>query len=114
MSVSRFVAPAIVTACIVASPLPAGELQHNPFRAPIDVSGNPLSGGSGVASNSRPTLIGILLGDDQPLVNLDGEIIGVGEEAAGYLLVEVGREYAVFRRGDETITMSLYPSDDDE
>ena len=39
---------------------------------------------------------------------------GVGEEASGYRLMEVGQEYAVFRRGEETITMSLYPGDDDE
>jgi len=51
------------------------------------------------------------LGKEEPLVNLGGNIIGVGEESAGYLLVEVGQEYAVFRRGQETITMRLSETD---
>lgn len=96
------------------SAVAANELRHNPFRVPVDVSGDSRSGGGSSPAGTRPTLIGILLGNDEPLVNLDGKVIGVGEEAGGYLLVEVGQEHAVFRRGDETITMSLYPGDDDE
>lgn len=109
---SRLVALIFAGFCVSSSA--ASELRHNPFRAPVDVTGSSSSGSGRPASNARPTLIGILLGDDQPLVNLDGTIIGVGEEAAGYLLVEVGPEHAVFRRGEETITMSLYPSENDE
>jgi len=42
-------------------------------------------------------------------VNFGGQIIGPGEEVNGYRLLEVGEEHAVFQRGDEIITLSLYP-----
>ena len=114
MNVLRLAALGCVIASVIAPTVAAGELRHNPFRAPVDLAGTSGSGAATPTANARPTLIGILLGDDQPLVNLSGEIIGVGEESSGYLLVEVGQEYAVFRRGDETVRMSLDPSDNDE
>lgn len=104
----------LLVATLVMSAASAEQLRHNPFRPPVDLAGTSGSSGGGAAPTARPTLMGILLGKQEPLVNLGGNIIGVGEESAGYLLVEVGQEYAVFRRGEETITMSLYPGDDDE
>ena len=104
---------ALLWSALITTSATAEILRHNPFRVPLDLA--PSSGSAaGAATASRPTLIGILLGDDQPLVNLGGDIIGVGEETSGYRLVEVGQEYAVFRRGEETITMSLYPGEDNE
>ena len=57
----------------------------------------------------RPEIRGILFAGGQSLVNFGGEIIGPGEEANGYRLLEVGEEHAVFQRGDEIVTLSLYP-----
>jgi len=115
MSMIRHASIGLLIGVLAIPVVGAEQLQHNPFRPPVDLSGTAGSSGGGAASTvARPTLIGILLGKDEPLVNLGGDIIGVGEEASGYLLVEVGQEYAVFRRGEETITMSLYPGDNDD
>ena len=100
-------------ALIVALLLPfvgaAGELRNNPFRVPGDVGDSASRSPAVGAIQARPTLVGILLGDSDPLVNLDGNIIGVGEQSSGYLLVAVGPETATFKRGEDTVTLSLYP-----
>lgn len=88
----------------------AQRLQRDPFQPPADF------GGATAANDlsARPQAIeveirGILFAGGQSLVNFGGQIIGPGEEVNGYRLLEVGEEHAVFQRGDEIITLSLYP-----
>ena len=93
----------------------AERLNRNPFRPPTEfleaTAAEP--GGPTLAPGTRPEIRGILLAGKQSLVNLGGKVIGVGESANGYRLLEVGEEHAVFERGDEVITLSLYPDKED-
>jgi len=93
----------------------AQRLQRDPFQAPADLS-DPTSV---AGSSARPQAVeveirGILFAGGEALVNFGGEIIGPGEEVNGYRLLQVEEERAVFQRGDEIITLSLYPDAEDE
>ncbi|MDJ0926918.1 MAG: hypothetical protein QNJ73_04625 [Gammaproteobacteria bacterium] len=111
---------AIVLAVILAllhlySTGEAEPLQRDPFKVPTDFSAAPATAGTvALAAGGEPEILGILVADGESLVNLNGTIIGLGEAADGYLLVEVGEEHAVFQHEDEFITLSLYPDEDDE
>ena len=48
-----------------------------------------------------------LTAGSESLVNVDGVIVGIGEEFEGYRLVEVRRDQAIFSNGDELITLTL-------
>ena len=104
-----------VVVVLVTMAANAERLSRDPFRPPAEFTDAParpdaLTGSRGFA----PEIRGILFADGQSLVNLGGEIIGPGEETNGYLLLEVGEEYAVFQLGDEVVTLSLDPEQDDE
>lgn len=93
----------------------AERLRRDPFQPPAEFADavarpNALTGRTGGKLEVR----GILLAGDQSLVNLGGEIIGPGEEANGYLLLEVAEDHAVFQRGEEIVTLSLDPEEEDE
>lgn len=93
----------------------AQRLQRDPFQPPADF-GNATTGND---LSARPQAIeveirGILFAGGQSLVNFGGQIIGPGEEVNGYRLLQVEEEHAVFQRGDEIITLSLYPDAGDE
>lgn len=93
----------------------ADTLRRDPFKVPDEFSTAPAPAGVvTLASGGEPEILGILVADGKSLVNLNGTIIGLGEEADGYLLVEVDEEHAVFQHEDEFITLSLYPDEDDE
>ena len=72
------------------------------------------AGGARTAVGARPVIRGILVADGESLVNLNGQIIGVGEEANGYRLIEVGDEQAIFQHDGEIITLALYPDEDND
>jgi hypothetical protein len=92
----------------------AQRLQRDPFRPPPEFDDS-----VGAASvGARPQAIeakirGILFAGGEALVNFGGEIIGPGEEVNGYRLLQVEEEHAIFQRGDEIVTMSLYQNADD-
>ncbi len=94
----------------------AGELSRNPFLPPADF--NVVSAGNGASSvrqqNLEMRVSGILVAGDQALVSIAGQILAPGEEVNGYLLVEVTADRAVFQRGEELLTLNLYPEDNDE
>ena len=50
----------------------------------------------------------ILVAGGQSLVNINGSVIGVGEESFGYRLVAVSEESATFVHDEETVTVSLF------
>ncbi len=93
----------------------ADELTRNPFNHPaFDVPGP--TGGSRTDPAAREPLVvsAILVAGDASLVSVGGTIIGIGEQAAGYVLESVAEEFAVFRRDDETVTISLYEQVDND
>ncbi|MGI9341204.1 MAG: hypothetical protein ACR2QV_00035 [Gammaproteobacteria bacterium] len=88
----------------------AQRLQRDPFQPPADFGDTTVTNDV----SARPQAIeaevrGILFAGGESLVNFGGQIIGPGEEVNGYRLLEVGEEHAVFQRGDEIVTLSLYP-----
>ena len=87
----------------------ADELTRNPFNHPEFDEPAPAGGGRADPVAREPLAVSaILVAGDASLVSIGGAIIGIGEEAGGYVLESVGEEFAVFRRGDETLTISLY------
>ena len=108
--IAWIVAVALIT--VVAN---AERLRRDPFQPPADYADAP-SRPDAIAGtrSSAPEIRGILFAGGRSLVNLSGEIIGPGEETSGYLLLEVAEDHAVFRRGDEIITLSLDPDNDEK
>lgn len=105
-------AVAVVLVTMVAN---AERLSRDPFRPPAEFNDAPARPDALTSRQAfKPEIRGILVAGGQSLVNLGGEIIGPGEETNGYLLLEVGEEHAVFQRGDEVVTLALYPDKDDE
>lgn len=99
---------------LVAGPLSAELLRRDPFKPPAELLAAPVSNGSApLAVGTQPKIRGILVAGDQSLVNLGGELLGIGESANGYRLLQVSEDHAVFQRGDEVITLSLYPDKED-
>lgn len=94
-------------------PAVAAELKRNPFRSPLQLVGQAI--GLPLAANSGGDLElrAILVGDPHSFVNLGGQIMGVGDEVAGYKLVSVAEEHAVFLRDGEMVTLSLYSESED-
>jgi len=93
----------------------ASDLERNPFASPFALSGSERPNAMTVRSRgTSPAVRGILVADGRSLVNLNGKIIGVGDEVDGYRLLHVAQEYAVFQRGDDVVKMSLYPDENDE
>lgn len=89
-------------------------LSRDPFQPPAEFTAAPGKPGQApLAAGVQPRIRGILLAGDQSLVNLGGELIGIGETANGYRLLQVGEAHAVFQRGDEVITLNLYPDKKD-
>ncbi len=78
-------------------------LSRDPFQPPAEFTVAP----------GKPGQAPLLLAGDQSLVNLGGELLGIGESANGYQLLQVGETHAVFQRGDEVITLTLYPDKKD-
>ena len=115
IGVLEMAAGGALSALLIIPAMASAELlQRDPFRPPADFSDSPAQPGrSSVALGAKPEIRGILMAGDQSLVNLSGEIIGVGETANGYRLLQVGEEHAIFQRGDEVITLSLYPDKED-
>lgn len=99
---------------LAATAVCAERLSRDPFKPPVDYTAAPAGRGDApLGAGTQPQIRGILLAGDQSLVNLSGELLSIGESANGYLLLQVGEAHAVFQRGDEVITLSLYPDKED-
>lgn len=90
----------------------AGTLQHDPFVRP-----QPVPAGNAKATSAanalaeevpwRPRLTAVLVAGKDSLVNLQGEIIRMGEEKDGYRLTEVRDQHAVFRKGKKRVVLTM-------
>ena len=104
----------LTLACTVVT-AGAGELTRNPFLPPADFSPVAVSGAeSNRSRNTEFKVTGILLSGGDALVSVGGQVVAPGEEVNGYVLLEVAEDHAVFQRGDELVTLNLYPEKDDE
>ena len=109
-SLTTYLALILLLCATVSS---ASTLRRDPFRPPADFLNAPAASSNGVVtSNGQPEIRGILSSGGESLVNLDGQIIGIGEEAGGYRLLEVGETHAIFQVGDEIVTLELYPDEE--
>ena len=109
---SRWLLAALLT--LVAAPgvrvLAQGEevtLRHNPFTRPVlgDVAqrGAPAARTEPAPLELRATLVG----GGAPLANIDGKLLGVGDEIAGYRLARIGEGYVELVKGEETRSVPL-------
>lgn len=97
---------------IVPSAFAAGPLLHDPFARPLlAVPGpnNPVTAKTGAEAEVpwNPKLTAVMVAGKNSLVNLDGTIIGIGEEKDGYRLVQVRDREAVFNKGKKRIVLKM-------
>lgn len=79
------------------------KLQHNPFSVPDYVSETGIGSSSGISGNSLEVRA-VLLGRHGSLANVNGTILGVGENIDGYELMSVEEGRVVFtKRGHEVV-----------
>ncbi len=96
--------------CLVSADDSRYGLQHNPFRKPQLVrepSVEPTPEQSTRQQPSRLILSATLASSSHPLVNVDGEIVEVGEEFGGFRLESVGEGAAVFVRDGDRYTFDV-------
>lgn len=86
-------------------------LTHNPFSRPsseVTIDSRRVTDPRG-NSSSTPVLRATMVSDSSRLANVEGHILQVGDEIQGYELLEIYEEFAVFARGNKTITVFVKP-----
>ena len=87
------------------------KLHVDPFKQPQISQYSASSDGSQISGNSRKgwsvELRGTMQSARLPMVNLDGEVIALGEQVDGFRLVEVGERSAVFIKGSKRYVLSM-------
>lgn len=88
----------------------------NPFAKPAFMRGaeEPVPGGDARDPLEPPQLRAILLSATAALANIDGIVVGAGEEYAGYRVLRIGEEQVVLQRRDERIVLELFGENEDE
>ncbi len=83
-------------------------LKHDPFRVPeFAREASATSRMSVSASGDGLDLRGILLSRHNPMVNINGEILKIGDVIDGYKLLDINAQHAVFEKQDNRITLKL-------
>jgi len=91
------------------------KLRHNPFERAFQAKRRS-SRGYGPASQNISegmALKAVLFDDENPLVNVGGRILALGEEFQGYTLREVTRDTAVFYKQGRATLLQLEPSEEE-
>lgn len=94
---------------IVATTLQSEELKHNPFMQKDAVfSEDKVIGAKSSGQVEKPdfTLRGLIISHNS-MVNVDGEILAIGDELKGYRLVTINEDSAVFLRRGERFIIGL-------
>ena len=88
----------LISAASLAEPL-----LHDPFTRPV------LSAvvANGADTPLKPRLIAVMVAGNKSLVNLDGTIIGIGEEKDGYRLVKVEDHKAIFTKSKKHVVLEM-------
>lgn len=90
-------------------------IRHDPFQRPVLFSNsahlNVIQQPTEAAeSNWTPTLTMILRAGRNSMVNVDGQIVKLGERIRGYTLIKVHERSAIFSKQGQTVLLNL---DDD-
>lgn len=87
----------------------ADELRRNPFVHPKFETVAPAPARGTAAPDEEPLRVSaILLSGAKSLVSMNGNVLGIGEEHAGYVLTSVAEESAVFMHRGKAITIPLF------
>lgn len=94
---------------LVALPVTAtgAPLKHDPFARPFQ-GGAASSAGASISAD--PKLIAVIVAGKKSLVNLNGAIIGIGEEKDGYRLIAVRDHQATFEKNNKRIVLDMETS----
>lgn len=81
-------------------PEPASNLHFDPFQRPVLLAPPSATDTSQpqVAPEWAPQLRAVMVAGSASMVNVDGSLVGLGEEVEGHRLVEVTERRAVFER----------------
>lgn len=93
--------------CSVAAPAVGDDARRNPFAHTVDDTPE-LAAPAGQLDEEELQVTAILVAGEKSLVNVNGSLIGVGEQQFGYRLLRVGEESATFVRDGETVIVSLF------
>lgn len=85
-------------------------IRHNPFaRPPSDVVLNSsfveTTGGADTILDLKATMVG----NKERIANVAGKMVRPGDDIAGYRLVEVHEDHAVFSKGDKRLVLYVKP-----
>ena len=98
----------IAAASVSAKEAPLPPLTHDPFEQPAFLKA-PAHTARRVTAEVKPKLQlrSILQAGDESMVNLNGEILTIGDIYQGYKLVEVGKQSAIFIKDGNKIKVTL-------
>ncbi|MFK8020093.1 MAG: hypothetical protein AB8B86_10020 [Pseudomonadales bacterium] len=91
------------------------KLRHNPFERAFRAKARSTRGYGPLSQDisAEMELKAVLFDEVNPLVNVGGRILALGEEHQGYTLREVTRETAVFYKQGRATLLQLEPSEED-
>jgi hypothetical protein len=96
----------IVLATVLSPATVSAEpLRHDIFARPFNVGTTTST--SGVGTRQHPKLFAVMVAGDKSLVNLNGTIIGIGEEKDGFRLMSVLDGKAIFKKRRKWVVMDM-------
>jgi len=116
MSRARILLGAALLACApgLAHPQADAPLKHDPFVRPAQVAlqrlkPQPQNAGAIAAQETawNPELKAVMLAGAKSMVDVDGQMVGIGEEIHGHKLLEVRDGEAVFIIGGKRRTVAM-------
>lgn len=93
-----------LTAVLVHVAASPATLQHDAFARPFQLGS---AASAGAYHSSRPKLIAVIVAGKKSLVNLNGTIIGIGEQKDGYRLISVGDRKAIFEKRKKLVVLEM-------
>lgn len=103
-------APTLLVASVGWASEPIPSLRFNPFKPPAHSLPTPQAKERRVADRATswsPKLRATLLSENQSLVNIDGELLALGDEVQGYALVKIEERRAVLERHGQRTVLTL-------
>jgi len=96
-------------ALLAADTSPLLSLRHDPFEQPafLRIPGEARQSGPVVDATPNMELRSILQAGNESVVNLNGEILMIGDSFKGYQLLEVGKQSATFIKDGAKIKLTL-------
>lgn len=82
----------------------AEPLLHDPFARPFQIGSTPSTDAN---TSGNPKLIAVIVAGKKSLVNLNGTIIGIGEEKDGYRLIRVQDRKAIFKKRKKWVVLEM-------